>query len=117
MKKELMSSKSKHAFGNDSIDYLELVMTHQGLMLVSTKVVTIKAWSTPASVEKEPKVMKGKGASHNLLKSCKCGKHFPAPGVINIDHDESDQMDDLEFCVERGSDFNSDASLRKKLSC
>ncbi|GMI83437.1 hypothetical protein like AT1G69060 [Hibiscus trionum] len=43
----------------------------------------------------------------------KGGKHFPAPGVISIDDDESDKIDDPEICVECGGDFDSDASSRK----
>ncbi|KAK8984495.1 hypothetical protein V6N11_047716 [Hibiscus sabdariffa] len=105
--------------------------------VVSAKVVMVKT-----SVKKEPKIMKGNGARHNLLKSCKVqreienviiidspksvredlqgimqgssgsrrGKLFL---VINIDHDEYVKMDDPEFCVECGGDFNCDASSRK----
>ncbi|KAK8556680.1 hypothetical protein V6N12_003077 [Hibiscus sabdariffa] len=105
--------------------------------VVSTKVVMIKT-----SVKKEPKIMKGNGARHNLLKSCEVKREienviiidFPksvgedlqgimqgSSGsrrgklffVINIDHDEYVKMDGPEFCVECGGDFNCDASSRK----
>ncbi|KAK9046711.1 hypothetical protein V6N11_052592 [Hibiscus sabdariffa] len=60
---------------------------------------------SPESVEEDLQVSSGS----------KGGKHFPAPGVISIDDDddESDKMDDPEICVERGGDFDSDASSRK----
>ncbi|XWS34220.1 hypothetical protein CRYUN_Cryun21dG0021800 [Craigia yunnanensis] len=41
------------------------------------------------------------------------GKRFPSPGVISIDDDETDNMDDPEICVECGGDLDSDASSRK----
>ncbi|KAK8495737.1 hypothetical protein V6N12_073067 [Hibiscus sabdariffa] len=40
------------------------------------------------------------------------GKHFHAPGIISIDDDETDKMDDPEIC-ECGGDLDSDASSRK----
>ncbi|XWS69599.1 hypothetical protein CRYUN_Cryun04dG0192600 [Craigia yunnanensis] len=42
----------------------------------------------------------------------KGGKRFPSPGIISIDDDETDNMDDPGICVEC-SDLDSDASSSK----
>ncbi|WRX14259.1 hypothetical protein QQP08_006746 [Theobroma cacao] len=41
------------------------------------------------------------------------GKRFPSPGVISIDDDETDNMDDPKICAECGGDLDSDASSSK----
>ncbi|OMO72123.1 hypothetical protein COLO4_27818 [Corchorus olitorius] len=43
----------------------------------------------------------------------KGGQSFPSPGVISIDDDETDDVDDPEICGKCGGDLESDASSSK----
>ncbi|OMO93606.1 hypothetical protein CCACVL1_06437 [Corchorus capsularis] len=46
----------------------------------------------------------------------KGGQSFPSPGVISIDDDETDDVDDPEICGKCGGDVDSDASSSKNFA-